>query len=64
MSDALLMADVVAPDGDREAEPVVVRSDGEWTTLVLDDGTSLVLRRRDLHVATAPPVETWGSEAA
>lgn len=46
-----LMADHTSPDGDREAEPVLVEQDGPRVSLVLDDGSRLSMDRAELRAA-------------
>ena len=49
MTERLLMADVTAPDGSVEAEPVLVDHDGQVVVLTLEDGRAVRLDERELR---------------
>lgn len=48
------MSTHVCPDGDTEAEPVLVEQDGSSVHLLLDCGTRITFERDELLEACAP----------
>ena len=51
MSDHLLMADIVEPDGLVESEPMLVVVEGETASLTFDDGRIVMVNRDELFEA-------------
>lgn len=57
MTRVLVMSTHICPDGDTEAEPVLVECDETDVHLLLDDGTRIVLNRAELAAAMQAPAE-------
>ena len=51
MIERFLLVDVVAPDGDLEAEQVLLRADAEAVELQLDDGMHITFNAHELAAA-------------
>jgi hypothetical protein len=51
VSERLLSVDVTGPDGDVEAEQVLLRADAEAVELQLDDGTLMTFDAQELATA-------------
>ncbi len=51
MTERLLLVDVIASDGDVEAEQVLVRASAEAVEFRTDDGTLITFDRRELTTA-------------
>jgi hypothetical protein len=49
--ETLAFATVLSPEGETEAEPVLVDVDGDTICLALDDGTTLAFDRAELLAA-------------